>query len=235
MASYNGEKFIEEQLKSILNQLDDSDEIIIVDDCSKDDTIKKIEEIDDSRITVFKNDKNKGHVFSFGRAISLTNNEIIFMSDQDDIWLKGRVNIMTKELLQNDSLLVSSNTNFINSKGEILEYKMDGIKSKNSKKNLKNIIDIYLGKDNYYGCAMAFKKDLKQLILPIPSYVESHDLWIAKAANLVKLNIHCDNITLSRRVHGNNASIIKRPLYKKLWARIIFTRSIFELVFRSLK
>jgi hypothetical protein len=82
---------------------------------------------------------------------------------------------------------------------------------------------------------MAFKKDLKQLILPIPSYVESHDLWIAKAANLVKLNIHCDNITLSRRVHGNNASIIKRPLYKKLWARIIFTRSIFELVFRSLK
>lgn len=235
MASYNGAEFIEEQLKSILDQLDDTDEVIIVDDCSKDDTIKKIEEIDDSRITVFKNDKNKGHVFSFGRAISLANNEIIFMSDQDDIWLEGRVNTMTKELLQNDSLLVSSNTNFINSKGEILEYEMDGIKSINSKKNLKNIIDIYIGKENYYGCAMAFKKDLKQLILPIPTYVESHDLWIAKAANLLKSNIHCDNITLSRRVHGNNASIIKRPLHKKLWARIIFTRSIIQLVFRSLK
>ncbi|MDP5200710.1 glycosyltransferase [Flavobacterium sp. DG2-3] len=235
MASYNGAEFIEEQLRSILNQLDDTDELIIVDDCSKDDTIEKIKIINDSRISVFKNETNKGHVFTFGRAISLTNNDIIFMSDQDDIWLEDRVYIMKKELTDNGSLLVSSNTNFINSRGEVLDYKMQGVKSQNSKKNLKNIIDIYLGKENYYGCAMAFKKELKQLILPIPSYVESHDLWIAKAANLINSNTHCDKITLSRRVHGNNASIIKRPFLIKLWARIIFTRSIFQLIYRSFK
>jgi glycosyltransferase involved in cell wall biosynthesis len=235
MASYNGAEFIEEQLGSILSQLNESDEIIIVDDCSKDDTLKKIELFNDSRIKVFKNDTNKGHVYTFGRAISLSSNDILFMSDQDDIWLKDRASLMIDELMKNDSLLVSTNTNFINSKGEIIEYATDGVQSSNSKKHFRNIIDIYVGKENYYGCAMAFKKELKDLILPIPSYVESHDLWIAIAANLSRSNSHCDKITLSRRVHGNNASIVKRSLLLKLWSRVIFTRSVFKLIFRSFK
>ncbi len=235
MASYNGAEFIEQQLESILNQLNESDEIIIVDDCSKDDTIKKIESINDSRIKIFKNDTNKGHVFTFGRAISLTKNDIIFMSDQDDIWLKDRASILINELIKSNSLLVSSNTNFINSQGEIIDHVIDGVKSKNSTKNLRNIIDIFIGKENYYGCAMAFKKELKELILPIPIYVESHDLWIATAANLVRSNTHCDEFTLSRRVHTNNASIVKRPFLLKLWSRVIFTRSVFQLKFRSFK
>jgi glycosyltransferase involved in cell wall biosynthesis len=235
MASYNGAEFIEEQLKSILIQLNKDDEIVIVDDCSKDNTLKIIELIDDCRIKVFKNISNMGHVFTFGRAISLAKNDVIFMSDQDDIWLKNRVAIMLNKLLNENVLLVSSNTNFINSNGEIIEYATDGVQTSNSKKHFRNIIDIYVGKENYYGCAMVFRRELNEIILPIPSYVESHDLWIASAANLLKLNAHCDEITLSRRVHGKNASIVKRHVLLKLWSRMIFTRSIMQLIYRKLK
>jgi glycosyltransferase involved in cell wall biosynthesis len=235
MASYNGAEFIEEQLYSILNQLSERDEVVIVDDCSIDDTVQKIELINDSRIKIFKNDSNKGHVFTFGRAIGLAENKIIFMSDQDDIWLNGRVAVMTEALVKTNSLLVSSNSNFINSGGETIEYKIDGVQSNNSKKHLRNIIDIFTGKENYYGCAMAFKKELNKTILPIPNYVESHDLWIATAANLLRSNVHCNEITLSRRVHGNNASIIKRPFLVKLWSRVVFFRSVFQLIIRNFK
>lgn len=235
MATYNGEKYIEIQLKSIINQLSENDEIIIVDDCSTDDTVKMIKLINDYRIKIYFNKINRGHVFSFGRAISLANNDVIFMSDQDDIWLDGRVSIMNKELMKKNTLLVSTNTNFINFQGNIIEYKVDELQSIDSNKNFGNIIGIFTGKAGYYGCAMVFKKELKEIILPIPKYVESHDLWIALAANLLKSNSHCDANTLSRRVHSNNASIVSRNVFLKLGSRIIFVISIFQLVFRKIK
>lgn len=234
LASYNGGKFIELQLDSIIKQLGKDDEIIIVDDCSSDNTLDIIKSINDKRVKIFLNEKNKGHAFSFGRAIALATKDIIFMSDQDDVWIDNRVILMKNKLQNSSAMLVSSNSNFVDSKGDKIDYNIDGVDSKFSDKNLSNIIDIFKGKENYYGCAMALKKELKELILPIPNYVESHDLWIAMAANITKSNLHCDEATLNRRVHGANASIVKRKLYLKLWSRIIFMRSIFQLFFRKL-
>ncbi|RTZ07235.1 glycosyltransferase [Flavobacterium sp. GSP27] len=234
LASYNGAKFIELQLESIIKQLHHDDEIIIVDDCSSDNTLEIIMSINDERVKIFLNEINRGHVFSFGRSISLATKDIIFMSDQDDIWIDGRVALMKSKLVNSDAMLVSTNSNFVDSKGGKIDFNIDGVDSKFSDKNLSNIIDILKGKENYYGCAMALKKELKALILPIPDYVESHDLWIATAANIIKSNLHCDEVTLNRRVHGANASIVKRKLYLKLWSRIIFLRSILQLFFRKL-
>jgi glycosyltransferase involved in cell wall biosynthesis len=234
LASYNGVKFIELQLSSIIKQLDKDDEIIIVDDCSTDNTLTIIRSMNDNRIKIFLNEINKGHVFSFGRAIALATKDIIFMSDQDDVWLEGRVTLMKNKLLNSNSGLVSSNSNFVDSKGGNIDYKVDGVDFNFSNKNLSNIIDIFRGKENYYGCAMALKKELKELILPIPNYVESHDLWIAMAANIAKSNLHCNEATLNRRVHGANASIVNRKTYLKLWSRFIFLRSILHLLFRKI-
>jgi glycosyltransferase involved in cell wall biosynthesis len=234
LASYNGGKFIELQLDSIIKQLCNDDEIIIVDDCSTDDTLSIIKSINDKIVKIFLNEKNKGHAFSFGRAIALATKDIIFMSDQDDVWIDNRVTLMENKLQNSSAMLVSSNSNFVDSKGGKIDFNIDGVDSNFSDKNLSNIIDIFKGKENYYGCAMALKKELKELILPIPNYVESHDLWIAMAANIAKSNLHCDEATLNRRVHGANASIVKRKLHLKLWSRIIFARSMFHLFFRKL-
>jgi glycosyltransferase involved in cell wall biosynthesis len=234
LASYNGEKYLEEQLKSIINQLNVDDEIIIVDDFSNDSTVKVINSFKDEKIKIFINEVNKGHVYSFGKAISLATKDIIFMSDQDDIWLEGRVDFMKEKLINSEAMLVSSNSNFVDSDGKVIDFEIDGVHSECSNKYFKNIIDIIVGKTNYYGCTMVLKKELKELILPIPSYVESHDLWIAIAANISKSNRHLNNSTLLRRIHGENASVLKRKLIPKLWSRVIFAISTIHLVYRNL-
>ena len=79
---------------------------------------------------------------------------------------------------------------------------------------------------------MAIKREFLKIILPIPDYVESHDLWIAIAANLAKRNLHIDKNTLIRRVHLNNASILSRPFSKKIWSRVIFFLSLINIEYR---
>lgn len=232
IGTYNGEKFLLKQLESILYQLSADDEVIVVDDCSKDRTIEILKSIKDDRIKIFINDKNRGHVYSFGRSISLANHDVIFMADQDDVWIAGRVELMKKELLSGKGLLVSSNSGFIDVNGNPLEYYLDGVHSVDSDNYLKNILAIFTGKTNYYGCAMAFSKRLNEVILPIPEYVESHDLWIAMAGNLLKANVHLDEETFNRRIHGNNASIVNRGLFAKLRSRWIFAKSLFEISVR---
>lgn len=232
IATYNGEKYIDEQLLSILKQLGPDDEVIIVDDYSKDNTVDKIRKFNDPRVNIYENEVNRSHVYSFGRAISLATNDIIFMSDQDDLWIDGRVKMMINSLEENGTLLISSNTGFMDDQGNDIPYICDGVDARNSTKHFSNVIDIFKGKTNYFGCAMAFRRDLLRTITPIPSFVESHDLWIAMAGNLARSNSHINENTLIRRVHSNNASIVQRPIHKKIWSRIIFLISIIVLTYR---
>jgi glycosyltransferase involved in cell wall biosynthesis len=234
IATYNGGKYIETQLNSIVDQLEINDEVIIVDDCSKDNTIKIIESFKDSRIKIIKNEVNKGHVYSFNRALELSSKDIIFMSDQDDVWKENRVFLIKEKLLKSNALLLSSNSEFINSQGDNLNYKIDGVDVRNSSNYYRNILDIFIGKTNYYGCLMAFKRELKKVVLPIPDFVESHDLWIAKAGNILKSNIHCNDITLARRIHETNASTTNRSIIFKIKSRIIFFISIVVLFIRKI-
>lgn len=233
IATFNGEKYIEFQINSIIEQLDSFDEVIIVDDCSQDNTVKIIQSLNDPRIKIYQNEINRGHVYSFSRAIELTTKNLIFMSDQDDVWKNNRLILMKEKLLNSSALLLSSNSEFINSGGIKIDFKIDGVDEINSFKYFSNIIDIFRGKTNYYGCAMAFKSELKKYILPMPNYVESHDLWIAMAANLIKSNLHSNEITLERRIHGANASVVNRRLILKLKSRIVFLKSLIQLIVRK--
>lgn len=234
LATYNGAKYIDLQLQSILKQLGSDDELILLDDRSKDNTLELVRAIDDKRIKIFENEVNRGHVYSFGHVVGLASNDMIFMADQDDIWIDGRIELMKQALLKSNKLLVSTNSDFIDSNGNAIDFSLDGVSSEASEKHFRNIMDIFIGKTNYVGCAMAFRKELRDLILPMPSYVESHDLWIAMGANIIKSNLHLDEPTLYRRIHGENASIISRPLGPKLWSRVIFSISMIQLYYRSL-
>lgn len=233
MATYNGEMFLSEQLKSIINQLGNSDEMIIVDDFSTDNTLMILKGIIDPRIKIFENVKNLGVNATFEKALSLANNEVIFLADQDDIWLEGRVSLMVNHLHETAAMVVSSNFGLINVRGEIDKITQnDRLRVDDSHSYFFNILGIFLNTRPYYGCAMAIKKSFLDVILPIPPFVESHDLWIAIASNLARSNSHLFDNTLMHRIHGNNASIIQRSLYLKLRSRIIFLRSLFILLFR---
>jgi glycosyltransferase involved in cell wall biosynthesis len=234
MATYNGEKYISEQVNSILCQLNKNDELVIVYDCSKDNTLRILNNINDSRIKIFLNKENKSHVYSFNKAISLASKEILFMADQDDIWIKGRKDIMLQKIIASNKDLLTANANYIDDDGLIINFHLDGHDEKYSNSYLRNTLNIFTGKSNYYGCNMVFTKKLKGIIIPIPNFIESHDLWIAQASQLIRSNIHINTITLLRRVHSSNVSIIKRDFLSKVLSRIIFLISIVILYKRIL-
>ena len=92
IASFQGERYISQQLRSILDQLSAEDEVILVDDGSEDGTCDKISALQDPRVGVMRNTKNQGVLRAFETALSCSSGEIVFLSDQDDLWLpkKGR-------------------------------------------------------------------------------------------------------------------------------------------------
>ena len=234
IATYNGEKYIQRQLTSILDQLNDDDEVIVVDDCSTDRTVATIRQIGDRRIAIHSNDRNRGEVFSFGRALTLAKNEFLFLSDQDDIWVPGRVSLMQRRLVESGAGVVASNFRWITAAGDPLDVPFDGVAARHSKRRLANIVDIFAGKTNYFGCAMALRREFVPMIAPIPSFVESHDLWIALASNVAGSNVHLDESTLLKRKHDKNvtSTVSTRSLYRKLRSRVVFAMSLVVLFYR---
>jgi glycosyltransferase involved in cell wall biosynthesis len=230
LTTYNGEKYIEDQLLSILNQLSTNDEVIIVDDCSVDNTISIINSIKDSRIKLIINKINVGAINSFQKSIINASGGHIFLSDQDDIWYPNRLNLLMDSFKSN--YLVSGNTIAVDETGKFLNFELGKLEAKNSSRSFKNIFNIFIGKAYYYGCAMGFSSKLIKFILPFPSFIESHDLWIALVANILKRNFHLEQIVLLRRIHGKNLSLQKRPLFKKVLSRFITVYSLTYAIFR---
>src|ERR1700710_1739268 len=125
MATFNGERYVGRQLESVLDQLSADDEVIVVDDCSTDGTVEAVRRLNDPRIAVHVNDRNRREVYSFSRAISLARHQDIFLSDQDDVWLPGRVALMTQAL--QTSLLATTNFDWVDQDERPLELSHDGV------------------------------------------------------------------------------------------------------------
>jgi hypothetical protein len=153
------------------------------------------------------------------------------LADQDDVWVPGRVQLMISRLRESGAALITSNFEWMDACERPLDVAFDGVSSTASVRHFRNIADIFIGKTNYFGCAMAFRRELIPVITPIPSYVESHDLWIALAANQLGSNLHIDDKTLRKRRHGNNATstVSNRSFFLKLRSRLIFARSVIDL------
>ena len=99
MATYNGEKYIKEQIETILNQSLMPEEIIICDDCSTDDTISIIKSFNNPIIKLFINEKKIGVVENFKKAVYLTNPQnFVALADQDDIWINQKLFILYNEI-----------------------------------------------------------------------------------------------------------------------------------------
>ncbi|WBV61533.1 glycosyltransferase [Chryseobacterium camelliae] len=230
MASYNGRTFIQEQIDSILKQLQDGDELIIVDDKSNDNTIEIIKNYKSELIKLYQNDVNIGYVKTFEKALRLSKNQYICLTDQDDIWIEGRLNKLYKTIKNENVFLVASNFYVNNQSGYELNFLK--LKTENSNNFFGNIMKIFLGKSAYYGCTMMINKDLLKYVLPFPKYIEAHDLWLAMSANLLKSVHHLNDDTLIYRIHQNNASLKKRSLLKKFKARYYFFNTIITLLKR---
>ena len=234
MATYKGERFVRQQIETILSELSSADELIVVDDCSTDRTVEIIQSIQDRRIFVHRNACNQRQVRSFATAIAFARNDVVFLADQDDIWCPGRVDLMCEALETSGAGLVASNFEWVDDAETPIDLPLTPVKQEDSRRFLKNIFDIFIGRHKYLGCTMAFRRELVSLLLPIPSYSETHDLWLALAANLIGSNVHLEATTLLKRHHHGNFTdtVSGRSLYLKLRTRLLFARSLFELSLR---
>ena len=226
MAAYRGDAYIKEQIDSILSELGPNDELIVVDDASGDGTPDIAAAFSaDQRVHLVRNEKNMGYVRTFDRAVGLARGEYVFLSDQDDVWIPGRLQRMLDAL--EDAAVVATNYSIL---GQEPGGKRIMLRSSDSRRNIRNLFAILVGYRPYFGCGMAIRADALPLFSPIPSYVfESHDLWLAMAANAAGQVVHLDEPTLYRRLHDNNVTpSTRRPLAKILKARVMAFRLLAE-------
>ena len=109
LCTYNGEQYIREQLESILTQTVKVDEIVVCDDGSTDNTLQIIEELagnTDTAIHIYRNETNLGPAKNFQKAINLCSGDIIFLSDQDDVWMPEKAATITNYFRQNPQISV---------------------------------------------------------------------------------------------------------------------------------
>jgi glycosyltransferase involved in cell wall biosynthesis len=205
MATYNGEKYIERQLNSILKQITENDEVIIVDDQSVDHTVNIIKAINDSRIKLYINEKNLGFLATFEKSIKLSTGDIIFLSDQDDIWMDDKVEKVITFFKKSKADIIFHDAVIIDENNQVLYHSFSEIRNI-STSVIKNFIS-----NSYTGCCMAFKAKVKNIIIPIPSDVIYHDRWIGITGKLFNMNIVFMEEKLIYYIrHGHNVSPMKR-------------------------
>lgn len=229
MATYNGEKYIKEQLESILFQLGENDEVIISDDGSTDGTFKIIDSFNDKRIKFVFNESERGYTKNFENALVKCTGDVVFLADQDDVWVSNKVERCVKAL-KNKSFVVSDN--------KIVDESLSTIKESHFSEfsTEKGFIRNW-ALPRYVGACMAFRKEVLSKSLPFPpnSNLCAHDYWISLIAelyfNVEKVN---EPLILYRR-HGSNASSggnkSKNKLIHKLKVRIY---TFYYLILRGL-
>ena len=209
MASYNGEKYIKKQIETILENLNYSDELVISDDGSSDMTIEIIKSFEDNRIKLLNGPK-KGLKKNFENAIKNSSGDIIFLADQDDIWMKNKVNKVVKCFNSNDYILIQHDAIVVDDNNSVM------FESFAEHRKVKTGIVKNLIKNSYHGCCIAFRKELKKEILPIPNNIYLHDEWIGLVAELNGKTYFLNEKLMEYRRHSQNTSSFKHLPIKEM-------------------
>lgn len=224
MSVYNGERYLSEQLDSILQQLGEDDEIIISDDGSTDASLAIISAYQDSRIKCYHNPK-KGVISSFENAINKATQPIIFLCDQDDIWYPNKVEITLDYFGENpDKDIILSDLTIIDNQQRVLFDSFH--EQRDSKEGFwKNV-----KRNSYIGCAMAFRSSIKTEILPFPKKIPMHDMWIGLIGEYHQTSLRIPEKLVYYRRHDNNVSELRTTtsIIKKMTWRVNLLRELFK-------
>lgn len=198
MTSYNGEKYIGEQIKSILCQLGKDDEIIVSDDGSTDATLDIINGFHDDRIRIVKGPGLAKPAYNFENALRQAKGDYIFLSDQDDVWLPNKVKVMMEavkdvDLVVSDCVIVDQNLHML---------KPSYFATLPPKLGLWNNII----RNHFLGCCLCFRSGLLNYALPFPKNVIMHDIWLGLCAEAFGKTAIVNEPLMMYRRHGDNQS-----------------------------
>ncbi|HWA35003.1 MAG TPA: glycosyltransferase family 2 protein [Cyclobacteriaceae bacterium] len=225
MATCNGERFLKEQIDSILDQLRDDDEIVISDDHSTDGLPRILSTYDDKRIKLLPSRRFGTPTGNFEYALNHCANDLIFLADQDDVWYPGKIDAMSNAL-QNADLVVCD--------CRLTDHELRTIFPSFFALNgsgpglLRNLV-----KSSYMGCCMAFRREVLAKALPFPDSIPLHDQWIGLVAERYFRTAFVPEILLDHRRHRNNYSSTgersRNSLRKKVGMRFQIAK---KLLFR---
>ncbi len=200
MATFNGEKYLPEQLSSFLVQERLPDELIVCDDCSTDGSVGILEDFAAKapfKVVIERNQVRRGAAESFGRALSTASGDLVFLSDQDDVWLPPKMAAVLQLQEQRPDKLIFLNDVAI-CDGDLT---LTGLTKLGQMQSAGYSLDAFV-----MGCAAAARIDLLRLCLPIPRNVRGHDNWLVAFANSLGATfVSFDVLQLYRR-HGANQS-----------------------------
>ncbi len=237
MAVYNGGKFIEQQLMSILNQTHPVDEVIICDDGSNDNTIEIINNIINShKLTnwhLHQNPKNMGASENFNSAIKKCSGDIIFFCDQDDVWHKNKVEEIIKVFETNPNVksvvtnfkLIDENNNYLFNDGKpdnpwfrCEDYKPESNNTLLYKVPLSTVLIQCVSP----GCTQAMRKELVASMLDFNYDLMYHDLKVQLISSLVDGLYYLDKPLTKYRIHSNNTVGIPKCLVRRRNKQFLF-------------
>ena len=231
MAAYNGEKYIREQIDSILIQMESQDELIVSCDPSTDNTASILLEYaqKDNRVKVYHNTKHsKGLVSNFENALKYCTGDIIFYSDQDDIWLNGKLEKVYEQFKTPEVSVVIHDAKLVDQDLNVLEESTYALRGGARTTILGNLIRL-----SYIGCCMAFRGDLLPVVLPLATKGRSHDWWTGCICMRFGKMASINEPLVLHRMHINNATPKHRPpLTYQISVRF---RIISQLILRSMK
>jgi glycosyltransferase involved in cell wall biosynthesis len=223
MASYNGLRYIDRQVASILASLRAGDELVVVDDASTDGTLEWLRRIADPRVRIEANRSNLGVRRSFERALSLTRHDIVFLADQDDIWEPGKRDAFVAAFDANpDCMLVISDARVIDQHDAVSHESFMATRG-----GFAGSLAATLLRNRYLGCAMAVRRPVLDAALPIPPLAPMHDMWIGAIATRVGAVRYLPEPLLRYRRHGGNVSpAVRQSLGRMLRWRIDLLREV---------
>lgn len=230
MAAYNGRTYLETQIVSVLKQLKPDDELVVVDDCSKDDTLLIIDSIGDPRIKVFCNDSNLGVVRTFERAIYEASGDIVFLSDQDDLWLDSKVDKIENLFAADPEVtLVLSDAQIVDSLDNLISPSFFAERGGFKAGVINNVL-----RNRYLGCTMAFKRKMLKYFMPVPPDVPMHDMWIGIVNDIYGKTAFINEPLIRYRRHSKNATSFDHAgLWQMLSWRISLVKNISWLLWRN--
>ena len=224
MATYNGVRYVEEQLESIRVQTMPVDEVRICDDCSSDRTVEVVQTYIrehglEGSWSIEVNSRNLGYASNFMKAVGQTTGEYFFFCDQDDIWIEDRVERMIGLMEQHaDMLLLGSEfESFVSSRDapSVPGWEQKMMRHDESLEKIAyNPANIFIG---CQGCTMCMRRELLDRAMPYWYTGWAHDEFVWKLALCMDGLYMYHSYTLKRRLHSNNVTMHKvRDISKRL-------------------
>jgi glycosyltransferase involved in cell wall biosynthesis len=209
MATYNGERYLKEQIDSILSQTLSPQEFIVCDDCSTDGTVAILEQYQRKQLlTYVVNERQLGLIGNFKKAVSLAaENNCVALSDQDDIWLPDKLlssAAVLEHMDNNFPCLVHTDLTLVDVQNRVLN---DSFKDELAQTGYRHNLETLLFANFVTGCTMLMNTELRHAFPDMPDDIKFHDAWIALFASVFG-SIDEIYIPMVRyRKHGNNLSI----------------------------